>query len=166
MLRHVEGLDRIRSVAAIGEDVYAMDDRCRVAHLRDLALLAIDVFDRGCTQAHWQSDRIDAGADGAAWLIGAGLVERRPLAGRQNRWKIAITATDVAVARDGTAYVVGVAPSDRSGRAMLAVLAPGRAPIVRVLPEFNVESIAIDGRDRIWLGVPFWHAAVLVSPRG
>jgi hypothetical protein len=163
-LRHITALGRIRSVAALGEDVYAMDDECRVAHLRGLVVLAIDVFDRRCARPYWPTDRIVAGADGAAWLIGDGIVERRRPVGRWYRWKIPMTARDVAVSRDGTGYVVGVAPSDRSGRAMLAVLAPGRPPLVRVLPEYDVGSIAIDGRGRTWLSVPYWHAAVLISP--
>jgi hypothetical protein len=167
-LHHLAGLGRFRSIAAVGDDVYVMDDECRIAHVRGLRLLTLDAFGTDCgdRRSYWRTNGVAAGADGTVWLFGNGQVERRTLAGRRRRWKLAMTVRALAVARDGTAYAVGADPADRQARALLATIAPGRPPVLRTLPEYGVEAIAIDGRDRIWLSVPQWHAAAVIAAPG
>ena len=51
-------------------------------------------------------------------------------------------------------------------RALVAAIAPGRKPDVRILPMDDVGSIAIDARDRLWTTVPSAHAVAVISPAG
>lgn len=163
---HLQGLDEIRQIVGAGDDLYVLDNACRVGRLRALTLVAIDFFDERCAGArpYWPTNHIAAAPDGAVWLIGSGLVERRARDGARRRWELSMIGTGIAISRDGTAYVLGRTAAGPEGRLRIAVIAPGRAPAVLVLPMTSADTIAIDGRDRIWISVPEWHAAAVISP--
>jgi hypothetical protein len=75
-------------------------------------------------------------------------------------------ADDVAATRDGTAYVLGSSARQWPSHSMIATIAPHGPPIVRRLPMQNAQSIAVDGRDRIWITNVYDHAAAMISPPG
>jgi hypothetical protein len=165
VLRHIPGLGKVQMIAAAGNDVYVADDRCRVAHLRALVLL--DLHDYDCSSYwNWNRSAVTRTSDGAVWILspGDGTVERRRGDGTRAHWNVGMSPASVAVARDGTAYVLGVARGGRDAHPVIATIAPGRAPKVRVLPMRYAETIAIDGRDRIWISDPFDHAFAVIAP--
>ncbi len=166
------GFRRILSVAARGEDVYLIDERCRFGHVRGLTLVdSHRIGGRGC-HGYFPSASVVATGDGALWALGSssGIVERYGGDGSHRAWTLAMIPAGVAVSRDGTAYVLGYTreASLRFARPAIAAIAPHRVPQVRLLPMGHVGmmSIAIDARDRLWISDPLWHAAALISPTG
>ena len=164
MLRHVPGLGTVHSIAAAGEDVYAADDQCIVAHLHGLVLVELHRYD--CASPYGYRFAVVTTSDGAVWILDPadGGVERRGSHGERARFTLPMSPTSVAVARDGTAYVLGLPPGGRGLHPTIAVIAPGAAPKVSVLPMLNAETIAIDGRDRIWISDPLDHAFAMIAP--
>jgi len=49
---------------------------------------------------------------------------------------------------------------------LIAAIRPHGMPDVRVLPMSDTGTIAVDGRDRIWITAPFEHGAALIAPKG
>jgi hypothetical protein len=164
VLRRIPGLGPVNRIAAAGEDVYAADDRCQVAHVRDLVLLELRQYD--CSQPYGYRLAVVNTSDGAIWILdaGGGTVERRGPRGERSRVTLPMSPMSVAVAHDGTAYVLGVPLAGRGAHPTIAVIAPGAAPQVRVLPMLDAATIAIDGRDRIWISDPTDHAFALITP--
>jgi hypothetical protein len=163
VLRRVQGLGQVRSIVALGDDVYVADDQCRVAHLRGFALL--DRRDNDCS-SYWIRYAVTQTADGAVWILNPadGTVERRGHNGARARWKLRMRPASVAVTRDGTAYVLGVTVDGGRPHPTIAVIAPGHTPQIRVLPMLSAETIATDGRDRIWISDPIDHAFAVIAP--
>ena len=163
-LRHIPGLGTVHSIAAAGEDVYAADDRCRIAHLRAMALLELHQYD--CSSRYEYGFAVVKTSDGAIWILNPadGWVERRGPHGERALFTLPMSPTSVAVARDRTVYVLGVPLGGRGIHPMIAVIAPGIAPKVSVLPMLNAATIAIDARDRIWISDPLDHAFAVIAP--
>ena len=122
----------IGRIAAAGEDVYAADDRCQVAHVRGLVLLELRQYD--CSQPYGYRLAVVNTSDGAIWILdaGGGTVERRGPRGERSRVTLPMSPMSVAVAHDGTAYVLGAPLAGRGAHPTIAVIAPGAAPQVRV----------------------------------
>jgi hypothetical protein len=156
---------RIAGMAPAGRDLFVTDVWCALSRYRDFALVARAPARVPCAQSRTYPS-IAATADGSVWLFSEGRLERRLPGGRWQRWLFDIDPTGVALTRDGTAYVLGFERARGSGHPLIAVLVRGRAPDVRVLPMRVADSIAVDGRDRIWISDPFDHAFALVSPPG
>ena len=163
-LRHISGLGMVHSIAAAGADLYAADDQCRVAHLRAMTLLEMRQYD--CASHYGYGFAVVKTSDGAVWTLNPidGRVERRGPHGERAVFTLPMSPTSVAVARDGTAYVLGVPLGGRGIHPTIAVIAPGIAPKVSVLPMLNAATIAIDGRDRIWISDPLDHAFAVIAP--
>jgi hypothetical protein len=163
-LRRIPGLGTVHIIAAAGDDVYAADDQCNVARLRGLVLVERHRYD--CSLPYGYRLAVVTTSDGAVWILNRadGTVERRGLHGERARFTLPMGPTSVAVARDGTAYVLGVPQGGRGAHPTIAVIARGVAPQVSVLPMLNAATIAIDARDRIWISDPLDHAFAVIAP--
>ena len=162
-LHRIPGLGPVTSMVAAGDDVYVTDG-CRVVHLRGFAV--IDQRDYDCLPS-WNHATLTQTSDGAVWVCnpGDGVVERRGRGGARSEWKLRMSPASVAVTRDGTAYVLGLTGGgDQRAHPTIAVIAPGSAPQIRVLPMLGAETIAVDGRDRIWISDPLDHAFAVIAP--
>lgn len=163
-LRHYPGVGAITSVAAAGDDLYFVDDECVFGRLHGLTLIASHAVP--CD--HGDASGV-ATTDGAVWVLGGatGVVARYGRDGSHRSWRLALDATGVAVSRDGTVYVLGYQPTATwKSHPMIAVIAPGHKPDLRILPTLDVGSIAIDARDRLWISAPHAHGATVVAPKG
>jgi hypothetical protein len=161
IVRRYTTMGTLSGIAPAGADLYVANDACQVVRIRRWQVVSTRTYD--CPPNAGQ--HLVATADGAVWRIaGEGILERRGGDGTFARWRLAIAPNDVAVARDGTAYVLGAAAGDR--HAMIAVIRHGRAPQIRVLPMEGAGTIAIDRRDRLWISVPSMHAAALIALHG
>ena len=164
VLRHYGALGKIHSMVAIGEDVYVASGACSVTHIRRWRVL--DAHDFECGE-FWPRERLAVGADQSVWALGgtSGKLERWGRDGSHARWKLAMIPLAVAVAHDGTAYVLGLERSDFRGHPLIALIVPGRRPEIRTLPMSEVGTMAVDGRDRLWITVPSAHSVALIAPK-
>jgi hypothetical protein len=109
--------------------------------------------------------------DGSLWIAigGAKRVEHVRANGFAS-FTVGMVPRDVAVTKDGTAYVLGLDRFSNSvdgrGHPVVGIIAPNGRPDVRTLPMTEADSISIDGSDRIWIAAASIHAAALVSARG
>ena len=164
VLRRIPGLGRVHSIAAAGDDLYAADDQCSVAHVRGLVLVERHRYD--CSSPNSYRFALATTSDGAVWILNPadGSVERHGPHGERARFTLPMSPTSVAVAHDGTAYVLGIPPGGHGVHPTLAVIARGVAPKVSLLPMLDADTIAIDGRDRIWISDPHDHAFAVIAP--
>lgn len=139
------GFGPIGSMAVDGDDVYVADWSCRIARFHRLMLA--ETRNYYCRSYYALSSF--AVARDAVW-IGAGstgVVERRGRDGSHKRWTLSMIVSGLAIARDGTGYVLGYSGMTYAGHPMIAIIAPGRAPILAQLPMRAVGTIAVDRRD-------------------
>lgn len=165
-LLHLKGFGAIESLAAVGNDAYAIDERCRVLHLHGTVIAARYGAACGSGQSVFDMSVV-ATADGAVWALGgrSGVIVRYGPDGSRRRWDLKMSADGVVVSRDGTAYVLGASWTVNDGH-LIAAIRPHGMPDVRVLPMSDTGTIAVDGRDRIWITAPFEHGAALIAPKG
>ncbi len=164
VLRRYPGVGAITSIAAAGDDLYFVDDECVLGRLHGLALVVSHAVPCGGGDA-----QVVATSDGGVWTLGgrSGAVERYGRDGSHRSWRLSMDPTGVAVSRDGTAYVLGYQqPVSWKSQPVIAVIAPGRKPDLRLLPTSDAGSIAIDGRDRLWISAPRAHGATVIAPKG
>ena len=160
--RHFVGVGSIKAMAALGHDVYVVDDDCNFGRIRSWRL--IETWQNECRRS-WPNNAFNVTRDGAVWMTGGSSLERRDQSGGRRRWQLAMSATGVAVTRDGTAYVLGYRASGaKVPHPALGVISRG-VPTVRTLPMTDVGSIYVDDRDRIWITDPYDHAVALISPQ-
>ncbi len=163
---HLAGLRELRAVAPLGSDLLVDDGACVLGRIDAFALVEAAQYDAPCAEPR-PSPPLTATSDGAVWLLDAphSIVRIDPDRTRR-AWPTSYYPRGVAVARDGTAYVLAMdAMSWQAGYVVIAIPRDGE-PQVRTLPMRSAASIAVDGRDRIWITDPRDHAAIVVAPPG
>lgn len=164
-LLHLDGLGRVRGIAVRGGDLYVVDDKCTLGHVRAMELVEAARFDAVCRPSGIGPPLVST-RDGAVWVLHGPFVERIGPDGCRRDWRLGMFASGVAVTRDGTAYVLGSTSLTYTAHPVVAVIPPHGLPDVRVLPMRSVGHIAVDGRDRIWISDPGDHGAAVIAPAG
>lgn len=154
----IKGLPPIRSFARFGDDLFVGADGCVLARVRDFIVRDTE---RICTSPI--APEIVRTAD-ALWALSAFDAERYDATGAARRWHFDDRVTGVAYdRRSGTSYLLGGANAGRN--VLIAIGRDGVAHSTR-LPMTGGTSIAVDGRGRIWISVPSWHALAALAPDG
>ncbi len=157
-LVQLQGLPPIRSVARLGDDLFVGADGCVLARVRDFTVRGTE---RVCTTPI--APQIVRTA-GALWVLTGFDVERRDVAGSVRRWHFDDSVNSVAYDRaSGTAYLLG---GSFAGRNVLITIGRDGVAHSTRLPMTGGSSIAVDGRGRIWISVPSWHALAAIAPEG
>lgn len=157
-LAQLHGLQPIRSVARLGNDLFVAADGCVLARVRDFVVRGTE---RACTSPI--APKLVRTAD-ALWVLTGSDAERRDVTGAVRRWHFRDAVNSVAYDRvSQTAYLLGGSYAARN--VLIAIGRDGVAHSTR-LPMTGGWSIAVDGRGRIWISVPTWHALAAIAPDG
>jgi hypothetical protein len=166
-VRYVPNVDEIAAIAAAGSRLYFIDTSCRVGRWNGLSPVLLERLP--CTPNAYAATVV-ATRDGAVWALSgtntSGVAVRYGADGSRRHWKLPMSATGVAVARDGTTYILGTLQTASIFNAAIAVIPPSGKLDIRSLPMQDTGTLAIDGHDRIWITAPFEHGAALIAPKG
>ncbi|HEV3089609.1 MAG TPA: hypothetical protein VGX96_20575 [Candidatus Elarobacter sp.] len=157
VLRRISGLAVVRGVKVFGDDVYLTDDACTVTHLRRFVVVDMQRF--GCNGSVGMVTVRDS-----LWIARDGELVRIGRGGNRTHVRLPFYPMSIAADRHGTTYVLG-SMGDRQHPAIATIDARGRVE-TRILPMQYADSLVIDRRDRIWIGVSWWRAFAVVAPKG